>query len=237
MSGEDGARRAGGQVRVSAEEPRRPLRRRIAGERARTDRSTAVERTAAPAEPATTEQTTATPRAPVWVAGLVVLTLLAVGVAGWVAWQSFGSGATSDDPATVSPLQRAEQAVGPASAAAAELLSVRYADLEAEMSGEVDLLTDDYADEFVNGTFPDNPRANATIEQLAEADTVVTATVREAAAMDCGEACAKDTVQVLVFFDSVTTSREAQEDSAPNRAVLTMRLVDDTWLVDDIETP
>jgi len=122
-----------------------------------------------------------------------------------------------------------QDAVAPAGQAAEALLSFRYDTLDQELPSERDLMTDSYAEEFLN-VFPDQAR-RLTAKQQA----TVKSTVLAAAPMECGEDCSSDRVDVLVYLNSESSVRGQAPEVNPNRAVMTMSHEGDRWLVDGIE--
>ncbi len=157
-----------------------------------------------------------------WFVPLCVLAVVAVGLA-----IGFGVREWRDDD----PLDAAarEDAVAPAGQAAEALLSFRYDTLDQELESERDLMTDSYADEFLN-VFPPQAKALTTRRQ-----STVESRVLAAAPLECGEECSDDSVQVLVFLDTETTVAGAAPEVAPNRVVMTMQRDNGAWRVAGID--
>ena len=206
-------------------------RRRIAGERSRPAERPA-EQTAPkpdpkgggprrPRPPRTAGGRRPNRRTMAWFVPLCVLAFVAAGFA-------IGLGVLQlrDDGLDAAARQ---DAVAPAGQAAEALLSFRYDTLDQELQSERDLMTDSYAEEFLN-VFPDQAR-RLTAQQQA----TVKSTVLAAAPMECGEECSSDRVDVLVYLNSESSVRGQVPEVNPNRAVITMRHEGDRWLVDGIE--
>jgi Mce-associated membrane protein len=122
-----------------------------------------------------------------------------------------------------------DDAVAPAGRAAEALLSFRYDTLEQELQSERGLMTDSYADEFLN-VFPPEAQAATTDKQAT-----VESRVLAAAPMECGVECSDDSVRVLVYLNTETTVAGEAPEVAPNRAVMTMQEDGGEWRVAGIE--
>ena len=206
-------------------------RRRIAGERSRpAERPT--EQTAPkpapkgggprrPRPPRTASGWRPSRRTLAWFVPLCVLAFVAAGLA-----IGFGVLQMRDDGLDAAARQ---EAVAPAGQAAEALLSFRYDTLDQELQSERDLMTDSYAEEFLN-VFPDQAR-----QLTAKQQATVKSTVLAAAPMECGEECSSDRVDVLVYLNSESSVRGQAPEVNPNRAVMTMSHEGDRWLVDGIE--
>lgn len=210
--------------RIAGERPQRDdralVRRRSAGSRRILGRNVADRRTTSDGSSRETWRPDRTILA--WFVPLCVLSVIAAGFA-------IGLGVlelTDDDP-----LDQAarEDAVAPAGQAAEALLSFRYDTLDQELESERGLMTDSYADEFLN-VFPPQAKAMTTRQQ-----STVESRVLAAAPLECGEECSDESVQVLVFLDTETTVAGEAPEVAPNRAVMTMQGHDGEWRVAGIE--
>jgi Mce-associated membrane protein len=217
---------------TSEKSPTSVRRRRIAGERSRP--------TERPAPPPSSKPKPASkggpPRGPsdarstagwrpgrptlAWFVPLCVLTFAAAGVA-----IGLGVLEARDD----GDLQDREDAVAPAGQAAEELLSFRYDTLEAELESERELMTDSYAEEFLN-VFPDQAQ-----DLTSERQATVESTVLAAAPLECGDECSSESVDVLLYLNTEAAVQAEAPEVNPNRAVVTMNLEGDQWLVDGIE--
>jgi Mce-associated membrane protein len=133
---------------------------------------------------------------------------------------------TDDDVAAAAAR---EDAVAPAGHAAETLLSFRYDTLDEELRSEQDLMTDSYADEFLN-VFPDQ-----ALDLTTQTQATVESTVLAAAPLECGEECSAATVEVLVYVNTEATVAGQSPEVSPNRAVVTMQREGDAWLVGGIE--
>jgi len=210
-------------------------RRRIAGERSRpTERPAPQPKPTSKPKPAPTG---GPPRGPgdarstagwrpdrptlAWFVPLCVLAFAAAGVA-------IGLGVLEARDGGGDPQDR-EDAVAPAGQAAEALLSFRYDTLETELESEQELMTDSYAEEFLN-VFPDQAR-DLTSEQQA----TVESTVLAAAPLECSDECSSESVGVLLYLNTEAAVQAEAPEVNPNRAVVTMNLEGDRWLVDGIE--
>ena len=223
------------------DKPRTPVRRRrIAGERARATppapRPPAGPRPAAKTSPGKPEPKRRPERSSpaadrpaarrlgrgtyAWFVPLCVVALVAVALAVWFGYRDYRGGQLED---------AREDAVAPAGQAVEALLSYRHDTLESELESEAELMTGSYADEYRN-IFPEQAR-----ELTAKAKATVESTVLAAAPLECGDDCSPDRVDVLVYFDKTETVAGEPPDTSANRAVVSMRREDGTWLVDGIE--
>jgi Mce-associated membrane protein len=221
---------------MSSDESGTPVRRRrrIAGERAAAKRP--AERPAGRPTPKPGRGGPGRPPAPrigtpwrpdrrtlAWFVPLCVVAVVAAGLA-----VGFGIRELRADDEQ-EQVQAREDAVAPAGQAAEALLSFRYDTLDEELQSERDLMTDAYAEEFLN-VFPDQALDLTTQEQAT-----VESTVLAAAPLECGEECSTDTVDVLIFVNTESTVAGAAPEVSPNRAVMTMERDGNTWLVGGIE--
>jgi Mce-associated membrane protein len=156
-----------------------------------------------------------------WFVPLCVLAFVAAGLAiGLGVLQARGDGLDAETR---------QGAVAPAGQAAEALLSFRYDTLDQELKSEQGLMTDSYAEEFLN-VFPDQAR-----ELTAQQQATVKSTVLAAAPVECGEQCSDDSVDVLLYLNSESSVQGQAPEVNPNRAVVTMRHEGDRWLVDGIQ--
>lgn len=172
------------------------------------------------ATPAGSEPTTrARPQVPTWLlAGLAVLTALALGLAGYLLAQP---SADSVDEATASARAAAERAIVP-------VLSYDYRDLEGSREAATEVITPDFEseeyDRFFQGVVV--PNAEST-ETVVEAELVASSVVRS------GE----DRVELLLFVNRPTTNARDEEPVVYRDQVrVVMQRVDDQWLVDCLIT-
>ena len=202
-------------------------RRRIAGERSRPaeqPKPKPAPKGSGPRRPRDPERPTGwRPDRPTlaWFVPLCVLAVVAAGLVGWLGlseWRADDLDAAARD-----------DAVAPAGQAAEALLSFRYDTLERELESERELMTDSYAEEFLN-VFPEAAK-NLTTQTQA----TVESTVLAAAPMECGAECSADSVDVLLYLNSEAAVRGEVPEVNPNRAVVTMSKEGDRWLVDGIE--
>jgi Mce-associated membrane protein len=156
-----------------------------------------------------------------WFIPLCVMAVVAAGLAIWLGVREL----RADD---LDAEARAD-AVPPAGQAAEALLSFRYDTLEAELESERELMTDSYAEEFLN-VFPD-----AAQDLTAQERATVESTVLAAAPMECGAECSADRVDMLLYLNSEAAVQGEVPEVNPNRAVVSMSREGDRWLVDGIE--
>jgi len=159
-----------------------------------------------------------------WLVLLLAVTLAAGATAAVVGYRAYSAEVA---PAASGP---AKDAVASASDAVTTLLSFRHNTLERELAAEAALMTPAYEQRFAL-TFSDQAKARLTQQRVSVASTVLAA-----APLECGEDCPANRVQVLVFFDKLTTKAGAEPDYTPNRVIVSMQLEGDSWLVDDIAT-
>jgi Mce-associated membrane protein len=159
---------------------------------------------------------------------IIALTVVATVLAGYMFWQVRPDRAEAAGASAATAALPGQEAVGPATTAAAVLLSYRHDTLDAQLEDMEGYLTDDYAEQFL-ATFPDQVR-----RRLEAREVVVDTTVRAAAPMECGTACDADEAQVLLFIDKVTSAADKPEERVPNRVILSMRREEGSWLVSEI---
>jgi Mce-associated membrane protein len=152
---------------------------------------------------------------PTWLlAGLAVLTALAVGLAGYLWFLQPSPDAVED--ATAAARSAAEKAVVP-------VLSYDYQDLEGSREAAEDHLTPDYLEEYerlYDGLVESNAGNTRTV---VEASFVASAVVRG------GE----ERAEILVFVDqSTTNAQDKQPVVYRNQVRMRMENVDGRWLVD-----
>ena len=158
------------------------------------------------------------PVVPTWLlAVLAVLTVLALGVAGYLVTQP-SEGAVED--ATAEARAAAERAIVP-------VLSYDYRDLEQSRADAQELLTSDYQgeyDRFFQGVVV--PNAEST-ETVVDAELVASSVVRG------GE----DRVELLLFVNRPTTNAGSKQPVVYRDQVrVVMQRVEDAWLVDCLIT-
>jgi Mce-associated membrane protein len=163
-------------------------------------------------------RTAATPRhgVPTWaLAGLTVVTAIAVGASSWL-WFAEPSDASVEE-STRAAQSAAERAIGP-------ILSYSALHLDEDQKAAQAYLTSDYRKEYdkVFAVIKQNAPGTKTI---VKADVVASGIVRSGA----------DRVQVLVFVNRPTTNKQTREPIVyKDQVTLTMERVDGEWLVDDM---
>jgi Mce-associated membrane protein len=168
-----------------------------------------------PAPPVASPVAPARRDVPTWLlAGLAVLTALAVGLAGYLWFLQPAPDAVED--ATAAARSAAEKAVVP-------VLSYDYQDLEGSREAAEDYLTPDYLEEYerlYDGLVESNAGSTQTVVQ---ASFVASAVVRG------GE----ERAEILVFVDqSTTNAQDKQPVVYRNQVRMRMENVDGRWLVD-----
>ncbi len=152
---------------------------------------------------------------PTWLlAGLAVLTAMAVGLAGFL-WL-FQPSPDAVEDATAAARSAAEKAVVP-------VLSYDYQDLEGSREAAQDYLTPGYLEEY-DRLYDGLVEGNAgTTETVVEARFVASAVVRG------GE----DRAEILVFVDQATTNAQNKQPVVyRNQVRMRMEQVEGRWLVD-----
>jgi Mce-associated membrane protein len=153
---------------------------------------------------------------PSWVlAGLAVVTAVAVGASSWL-WFAEPSDASVEE-STRAAQSAAERAIGP-------ILSYSALHLDEDQKAAQAYLTSDYREEYdkVFAVIKQNAPGTKTI---VKADVVGSGIVRSGT----------DRVQVLVFVNRPTTNKQIREPVVyKDQVTLTMERVDGEWLVDDM---
>lgn len=157
-------------------------------------------------------------RVPWWLPAL--LGALALAVAATAVW--FAVTVPTDEEvlsATRTAQATAERAIVP-------VLSYDHRTLAEDRAAALELLTDDFRDDY--------EQLFTQIEENAPSTrTVVEAEVRASAITRGGE----DRAQLLLFVDQVTTNAQTSEPvTYRNQVTVTMERVGDRWLVDDLRT-
>lgn len=156
------------------------------------------------------------PQVPTWMlAALAALALVMVAATTWL-WLDRGEGS---EEAARDAQEAAERAVVP-------VLSYDFTTLEEDKAQARSFLTASYREEY--------DELFGVIEQNAPSTrTKVGASVLASGIVRSGE----DRVEVLVFVDRPTTNKVTPQPTVyKDQVTLTMRLVDDEWLVDDMVT-
>lgn len=179
--------------------------------------------TATPKSSPTTEKTPRSTRGFAVSIGFLVLGVVIAGL-GVAHWQGLFDSAGGEDARTA---LNAEE-VAAASDAAETIFSFSYDDLEAHADEAKALMTDDFAKQY-------DTIAPALDDLAPQRKVEVTATVRNAAVLPCGDDCSTSKASVLVFLDQ---DRRLADDDTPtvfgNRIVVDLVRSGDDWKVDDI---
>ncbi|MBL0745991.1 J domain-containing protein [Nocardioides baculatus] len=218
---EEGSAPIPGLTDVEAErEKSRLLRHRSregAAERRERSREQAAERRTAEKEQKAARPARAPGGVPSWL--LAGLGLLAAGLVAATVWMWVAGDDGGDDSAARAAQVAAERAVVP-------VLSYDYETLDEDQKAAQALMTGSYRTEY--------DKLFAVLEENApETQTRVTASVVASGIVRASA----DRVQVLVFVDRPTTNKLSAEPVVyKDQVTLSMQLVDDTWLVDDMVT-
>ena len=234
--------------------PQPPRRRRIAGEskpgapapkasvvkkaaKLRTPSKSTPPKPAAPEAPArsatpppppvTTEARSrrfSVPRVSGRFAVLVALTVVAVafgavfGVRGFLEWRDNSS-----------IVEAHEKAATTAASAGETIFTYQYNQLDEHLKDSKAIMTPSFGKKFES-------IAPALRNLAPQRKIQVKATVRNAAAIECGDKCSSDRATVLVFIDQARVADGAKEPTVfGNRIKLEMVRDDGSWLVNDIQ--
>jgi len=155
---------------------------------------------------------------------LVLLTVVAVafgavfGIRGFMDWRD-GSGI----------VEAHEKAATAAASAGETIFTYQYNQLENHLRDAEATMTPAFAKKF--------EKIAPALQDLAPQRKIrVKATVRNAAAVECGDECRSDRATVLVFIDQARVAEDAKEPTVfGNRIQLKMAERGGRWLVDDIK--
>jgi hypothetical protein len=177
--------------------------------------------------PAATESRTprfSRPRLSTRLGALVALTVAAVvfgavfGIRGFMQWR--------DDSGIV---EAHEQAATTAASAGETIFTYQYNQLPEHLKDAKATMTPSFAKKFES-------IAPALQDLAPQRKIQVKATVRNAAAIECGDKCRADRATVLVFIDQARVADDAKEPTVfGNRIELKMVERDGRWLVNDIQ--
>jgi Mce-associated membrane protein len=155
--------------------------------------------------------------APSWL--LAGLTIVAAGLVAATAWTWTTSEDSGDDPAARAAQVAAERAVVP-------VLSYDHERLEEDQAAAQALMTGRYREEY-------DKLFTVLEENAPQTQTVVSASVVASGIVRASD----ERVQVLVFVDRPTTNKLSAEPVVyKDQVTVSMQLVDDEWLVDDLAT-
>ncbi len=155
---------------------------------------------------------------------LVALTVAAVvfgavfGVRGFLEWRQDGS-----------VVEAHEKAATAAASAGETIFTYQYNQLDEHLRDSKAIMTPSFGKKFES-------IAPALRNLAPQRKIQVKATVRNAAATECGNACRPDRATILVFIDQARVADEADEPTVfGNRIKLEMVDADGSWLVNDIK--
>jgi hypothetical protein len=155
---------------------------------------------------------------------LIALTVAAVafgavfGVRGFLEWRENGS-----------IVEAHEKAATTAASAGETIFTYQYNQLDEHLRDSKAIMTPSFGKKFES-------IAPALRNLAPQRKIQVKATVRNAAAVECGDACSPDKATVLVFIDQARVADGAKEPTVfGNRIKLEMVRDDGTWLVDDVQ--
>ena len=122
-----------------------------------------------------------------------------------------------------------EQAATSAASAGETIFTYQYNQLEEHLKDSKAIMTPDFGKEFES-------IAPALQDLAPQRKIQVKATVRNAAAEDCGSECSPNRATVLVFIDQARVADGAEKPTVfGNRIELRMVEQDGRWLVDDVK--
>ena len=122
-----------------------------------------------------------------------------------------------------------DEATAAASAALPRMLGYRHATIAQDLDDATEVMTPKFAKKYTELT----PQLVTTAQQRK---IDVTATVREIAALECGQECSTSRVRLLAFVDQSRTIAGEPGSPAALSVVVQMREVDGEWKVDDLTT-
>ncbi|RYJ01743.1 MAG: hypothetical protein EON52_20905 [Actinomycetales bacterium] len=122
-----------------------------------------------------------------------------------------------------------DEATAAASAALPRMLGYRHATIAQDLDDATEVMTPKFAKKYTELT----PQLVTTAQQRK---IDVTATVREIAALECGQECSTSRVRLLAFVDQSRTIAGEPGSPAALSVVVEMREVDGDWKVDDLTT-
>jgi len=164
------------------------------------------------------------PRMSTRLGALAALTLAAVvfgavfGIKGFMDWRNDGGIAEAHDQAATTAAESGET-----------IFTYRFDKLPAHLEDAKATMTPSFAKKFES-------IAPALQELAPQRKIQVKATVRNAAAIECGSKCRADRATVLVFIDQERVADDAEEPTVfGNRIKLMMVERDGRWLVDNID--
>ncbi len=128
-----------------------------------------------------------------------------------------------------SQLDAQDEATGSASESLPEILGYKYATIEDDLDAATDLMTKDFAKQYSELS----PQLVSTAQQRK---IDVTATVRNIAALECGQECSTSSVRVLAFVDQHRTIAGTAASPAALSIVVRMKKVEGQWLVADLSS-
>ena len=180
-----------------------------------------------PVSPAATETPTRRlrmPRVSGRLGSLVALTVAALvfgavfGIRGFLEWR--------DDSNVV---EAHEKATTTAASAGETIFTYQYNELDEHLKDSKAIMTPSFGKKFES-------IAPALRNLAPQRKIQVKATVRNAAAIECGDECRSDRATILVFIDQARVADGAKEPTVfGNRIELEMVNVDGSWLVNDIQ--
>ncbi|SKB07765.1 hypothetical protein [Aeromicrobium choanae] len=122
-----------------------------------------------------------------------------------------------------------DEATAAASAALPRMLGYRHATIAEDLDEATEVMTPKFAKKYTELA----PQLVTTAQQRK---IDVTATVREIAALECGQECSTSRVRLLAFVDQSRTIAGEAGSPAALSVVVQMREVDGDWMVDDLTT-
>ena len=154
---------------------------------------------------------------------LALLTVAALVVAGFFALQVREDARTAD---------ARDEAPGAAESAAKAILSYDYRRLPTDRKRAKEFLTPEYQKEYEKTFKLLEEQKDGTAGAAIQTKTSVTASVLGSGVMDADP----DTARVLVFVNQVSKRPGRDPQQFQNRVAMTMKQVEDRWLVDNLKS-
>ena len=154
---------------------------------------------------------------------LVVLTVVAIGLAVWFGLQAREDAGIAD---------ARDEAPAAAERAAKAVFSYDYRHLPADRNRAEDFMTDSFGKEYLKNFRQLEKQEDGSPGLAVQTKTVVTSTVLGSGVVDA-EA---DKVRVLVYVNQTSQKAGAEPQIFQNRVAMTMAKDGDRWLIDDVQS-
>jgi hypothetical protein len=233
-------RRIAGESKPGSPAPKTPVIKKAA--KVRTPSKTPTPKTSTPKPPAPTPPPSAAPEGPPVASepsrarrfrvpnvsrrlgALVALTVAALVFGGWSGYQGW-----SDWRAQSGIVEAHERAATTAASAGETIFTYQFNQLDDHLKDSKAIMTPSFGKKFES-------IAPALRNLAPQRKIQVKATVRNAAAIECGDACRSDRATILVFIDQARVADGAKEPTVfGNRIELMMVEQDGEWLVNNVK--